>query len=404
MVTAMNINKSCWNKVPLSDVVCKKEENDKENAKKNFDRFLKVEHLDAESLHIKRWAEQTTEDLPPTFYKVFRKGQVLFPTRNPHLRRTALASFDGICGEKTLCLEPNSDLVLPGFIPFLFHSEAFYAHTTSSIIGSTNPHVRWRDVANYEFLLPPKDQQAQIADLLWEMDGVIEKEIKLLESLNKYLDTKIEREIHGVDLFGKTINEVLMDVSKKHTLVPLGDLGEIIKGSGIPKADVVADGIPCIRYGELYTKHHRIIRAYHSFVSENLKNKGVRLNKGDVLFAGSGETITEIGKSASFVSDEEAYAGGDILIFRPFKMSPLFSGYLMNSNLVRQQLNKYGTGATVMHIYKNDIEKIQVPDLSLSTQNKIGNILENISSNVFSAEAKINASRSLQKSLINQVF
>ena len=41
-------------------------------------------------------------------------------------------------------------------------------------------------------------------------------------------------------------------------------------------------------------------------------------------------------------------------------MDPTYAGYLMNSQLVRQQLNKFGTGATVMHVYGADIEKIKV--------------------------------------------
>ena len=187
----LNIRKDQWVKVTLLDVFIKKEENDKENARNRFDRFLKVEHMDAESLHIKRWASQENGDeLNPYFYKIFRKGQILFPTRNPHLRRTVLASFDGICGEKTLTLEPIEDLVIPEFIPFLFHSESFYAHTTGAIIGSTNPHVRWRDVANYEFLLPPKDQQAQLAELLWAMDEVVEREREVFKHLDFLFKSK----------------------------------------------------------------------------------------------------------------------------------------------------------------------------------------------------------------------
>jgi len=182
----MKLNKSKWEKINLSSVVTKKEENDKRNAKNRFDRFLKVNHFNAESLHIKRWGNQKEEELPPTFFKIFRKGQVLFPTRNPHLRRTTLAAFDGICGEKTLTLEPNLDKVLPEFIPFLFHSENFYNHTTSAIVGSTNPHVRWRDVGDYEFLLPPKDQQTQLSELLWSIDEVIEKDCNLLIKLQEF--------------------------------------------------------------------------------------------------------------------------------------------------------------------------------------------------------------------------
>ena len=99
------------------------------------------------------------------------------------------------------------------------------------------------------------------------------------------------------------------------------------------------------------------------------------LKKNDVLFAGSGETIEEIGKSAAFISDAEVYAGSDIIIFRPNNMNGSFLGYLMNSLVVRKQLNKYGTGATVMHIYKDDINKIMVPYLDKQKQDmKLKNV------------------------------
>lgn len=401
----LKINKDNWEKVTLNDVLTKKEENDKENAHRRFDRFLKVEHMDAESLHIKRWSSQETGDeINPTFYKIFRKGQILFPTRNPHLRRTALAPFDGICGEKTLTLEPKQEFLIPEFIPFLFHSDSFYNHTTSAIVGSTNPHVRWRDVANFQFLLPPKDQQAQLAELLWAIDEMIEREQSLLNNLEINLDSLIEKEIHGVEISGKTIKMIIEELSQKTKVVTLDKLGVFLKGKGIMKSDVIENGIPCVRYGELYTKHHRIIRDYFSFVDRETANQSFKLEKNDILLAGSGETITEIGKSASFVDDMEVYAGSDTLVFRPYEMDGYYLGYLMNSQLVRQQLNKYGTGATVMHIYQSDIKKIKVPLVNIDTQQKISNKLELFASNIEGLKNKIQSSQSLQKSLINQVF
>jgi len=401
----LNINKDNWTSFKLGEIFSKKEENDKENAGQRFDRFLKVEHFDKESLHIKRWSSQKKGDeLNPTFYKIFRKGQILFPTRNPHLRRTVLASFDGICGEKTLTLEPNIDIVNPKFIPFLFHSNSFYNHTTSAIVGSTNPHCRWRDVAKYEFLLPPLDQQAELAELLWAMDEMIERETEALKSLENFLDIEIENRIHGINLKNKTINKVLSILENKTKLVGLEDFGEIIKGKGIPKSEVIEKGIPCVRYGELYTKHHRIIREFHSFISEVSAKKSLRLIKGDVLFAGSGETITEIGKSAAFVSDTEAYCGSDVLIFRPHKGNGEFLGYLMNSQLVRKQLDKYGTGATVMHIYASDLRKLKIPLIEDESQQRIVDQLETVHCNIELSKSKISSSKALQKSLINQVF
>ena len=236
--------------------------------------------------------------------------------------------------------------------------------------------VKWRDLGEYEFLLPPNDQQAKLAELLWAMDAVIKKELEVLERLNKDLDSVIEDEIHGIEL----------------------------KGKGIPKSEVVELGLASVRYGELYTKHFRVIRKLHSNISPESASNSFRLKKNDVLFAGSGETITEIGKSASFIDDFEAYAGSDILIFRPSDMNGIYIGYLMNSQLVRQQLNKYETGATVMHIYNSDLAKLKIPFLDKKEQDKIAFKLENLSNNIFNLESKISSSKALQKSLINQVF
>lgn len=401
----MNLDKSKWTKVKLGDVVIKKEENDRENAHKRFDRFLKVEHMAAESLHIKRWSSQKEGDqINPTFYKIFREGQILFPTRNPHLRRAALATFDGICGEKTLTLEPDENKLLPNFIPFLFHSNAFYAHTTSSIIGSTNPHCRWRDVANFEFLLPPKEQQAELVDLLWASDIATQSNITIKKKLDLVLESAIETKIHGELINGFTINQVLEKIDENIGITTLESQGDILRGKGIPKSSVVNNGIPCVRYGELYTKHHKVIRDFYSFIPNEATSKAVKLEKNDILFAGSGETITEIGKSAAFIGDFTAYAGSDILIFRPKDMDGVYLGYLMNSQLVRQQLNKFGTGATVMHIYQSDIEKIKVPDIPKNQQIAIGKFLENIEKNITNIQKKIETGNLLQKQLINQVF
>ena len=85
-------------------------------------------------------------------------------------------------------------------------------------------------------------------------------------------------------------------------------------------------------------------------------------------------------------------------------MDSTFLGYLMNSQLVRKQLNKYGTGATVMHIYQSDLKKIKIPDLKLDKQIELGEMFEELAGNINLTESKINSLKALQKSPINQVF
>lgn len=397
----LKLDKSNWLLTKLGDLATEISKRVDNPGESEYDRFVGLGNFVSGDIKIKNW--KSTKDLASSA-KAFESGDILFARRNAYLRRASMVDFNGCCSGDAFVLRENHDKVLPGFLAFLLNSDALWDYANSNAAGTMSKRVKWRDLAEYEFLLPPKDQQAKIATLLWAMDEVVESNILSLKHIEATLNSNIENEIHGISLKGKVIREVLIEFSKNRELVPLINLGELLKGKGIPKADVKTEGLPCVRYGELYTKHHRIIRNFNSFISEEDKTKSFLLKKNDILFAGSGETITEIGKSAAFVDDIEAYAGSDTLLFRPYDMDGYYLGYLMNSQFVRQQLNKFGTGATVMHIYNSDLAKVKVPKIDKEEQIKIAEKLENISKNVFGLESKIQSSKALQKSLINRVF
>lgn len=396
----LKIDKTNWTPVKFGDVVFEPKENAKDIYNEGIEHVVGLEHIDSENIHLTRSGklEEST-----TFSKKFRKGDVLFGRRRAYLKKAAVAGFDGICSGDITVFRAKKNL-LPELLPFIANNEKFFDYAIKHSAGGLSPRVKFKDLANYEFLLPPKDQQAQLAELLWAMDEVIEREMVLSEKLESTLDVQIEKEIHGISIFSKTIDQILEEAGKNRGLIKLCEIGELIKGKGIPKSEVIEEGIPCVRYGELYTLHNRIIRRYGSFISEESKTTSLRLKKHDILFAGSGETIAEIGKSAAFIDDIEVYAGSDILIFRPHDMDGTYLGYLMNSQLVRQQLNKLGKGATVMHIYNSDLSEMLVPKISRQEQEVIGTKLELMSKSLSEIKAKNAASKSLQKSLINQIF
>jgi type I restriction enzyme, S subunit len=398
--TILNIDKSNWKLVSFGDVVAEPRGTVKDMEAEGIEHVVGLEHIDPEEIHLRRSAgiEDTT-----TFTKKFEKGDVLFGRRRAYLKKAALAPFSGICSGDITVMRAKNEL-LPELLPFVVNNDKFFDYAVKHSAGGLSPRVKFKDLGNYQFLLPPKDQQARLASLLWAMDEVMERKVSLRDALNNSFHAQIENEIHGISIFGKTINQVLEEAGHHLELIDLKKLGEFLKGRGISKSEVIETGIPCVRYGELYTLHDRIIRKYGSFISEESKSTSLKLKKHDVLFAGSGETITEIGKSAAFIDDIEAYAGGDILIFRPYDMDGTYLGYLMNSQLVRQQLNKYGTGATVMHIYNSDLAKVIVPNISREKQELIGAKLELFSRSLFDVSSSIMTSKVLQKSLINQIF
>lgn len=402
-VAELNLDRSGWQLVKFGDIAIQQKQTvDRENTE--LTRYVKGEHMYSEDLHLREWGELKDEYLGPAFIRKFEEGDILYGSRRTYLRKVVLAPFEGITSNTTFVVKANETKIDKRLLPYIMKSEGFTQHSIKNSKGSVNPYVNWKDLANYEFLLPSTEHQTFIADLLDSIDELIETEKFTYTKLNLNLEANIEAQIHGVELEGKTINQVLDELVTNVDVLPLSKLGKIFKGKGIAKSEVVETGLPCIRYGELYTKHHRIIRKYHSFITKESASKSIELKKGDVLLAGSGETISEIGKSASFIGEETVYAGSDIIIFRPDNMDEKYLGYLMNSILVRQQLNKVGTGATVMHIYGSDIEKIRVPIIDKDKQKEIGENLEEIFRNITLIKSRENKTITLQKSLINQVF
>ena len=171
----------------------------------------------------------------------------------------------------------------------------------------------------------------------------------------------------------------LGDVPASWELVQLGRIGRFSKGSGGTKADEVAEGVPCIRYGDLYTSHKYHIRASRSCVSETDAPNYTPLRYGDVLFAGSGETIEEIGKSAVNLIEQPACCGGDVILFRPERgIDARFSGYAIDCPQSQYQKSTMGRGITVMHIYGDELKNLWMALPPLAEQRAIVRYLDHV--------------------------
>ena len=138
----------------------------------------------------------------------------------------------------------------------------------------------------------------------------------------------------------------------------LGRIGRFFKGGGGTKEDDAEHGVPCIRYGDLYTYHGFFITESRGYVApETATAAYTPLRYGDVLFAGSGETIDEIGKSAVNMIPGRACCGGDVIVFRPaIEVEARFLGYVTDCRQAASQKACMGRGITVMHIYGSELK------------------------------------------------
>lgn len=155
----------------------------------------------------------------------------------------------------------------------------------------------------------------------------------------------------------------------------LGQIGTFLKGKGISKAEIVATGKPCIRYGQIYSEYNYFVEDFKSFIDEISAKNSEPIFKNDLLFAGSGETLEDIGKCVAYIKEEEAYAGGDIIILRPDSEDAHYLGYLLNTDAAKKQTFRFGQGHSVVHIYSSSLKKLKVNLPPLPEQQKIAKIL-----------------------------
>ncbi len=158
----------------------------------------------------------------------------------------------------------------------------------------------------------------------------------------------------------------------------LQKLGGFFKGFGIPRDSVDSGSLPAVRYGELYTNYNTFVTGKtRSTISNKIADDSLKLQYGDILFAGSGETSEDIGKSAAFLLSE-GYAGGDIIVFRPdkTKVDPKFLAYYFETRIWKKQRRRAAQGQSIVHIHVTDLKKMitELPDLE--TQQKIVQVLE----------------------------
>lgn len=141
----------------------------------------------------------------------------------------------------------------------------------------------------------------------------------------------------------------------------LRSIGFFEKGRGIPGTAMKKEGVPCVGYGDIYTKYNYKFDKAVNFVDEDVAKTGLEVNKGALLFTCSGETAIEIGKCVCYTGEESIYAGGDIAVLNIKKdIDPLFAAYQQNISASINKKATYGQGHSVVHIYSDSLGKLEI--------------------------------------------
>lgn len=180
--------------------------------------------------------------------------------------------------------------------------------------------------------------------------------------------------------------------------LPLGELGELVRGNGLPKSDFTESGVPAIHYGQIYTFYGLSTETTKSFVSHETAKKLKKVNSGDVVITNTSENFTDVGKALVYLGKEQAVTGGHATIFKPNStiIGKYFS-YFTQTDSFANEKRKYSKGTKVIDVSASDMAKITIPipcpenpEKSLAIQSEIVRILDKFTALTAELTAELN--------------
>lgn len=181
----------------------------------------------------------------------------------------------------------------------------------------------------------------------------------------------------------------------------LDSWGTFYYGRSCPKWSVTEDAtIPCIRYGELYTKFGAKIDRVYSYT--NMPPENLRFSKGtEVLIPRVGEDPMDY-NHCTWLSMPDVAIGEMISVFNTDN-NPLFTATMFNATLQNEFAMRV-EGGSVTNLYFEKLKNIEVSFPSIQEQEKIAAYFENLDHLITLHQRKCEETKSLKKYMLQKMF
>ncbi len=349
-------------------------------AEAEVDRYVGLEHLDPDSLRIRRWGD--TSEVESTKL-LFQPGDIIFGKRRVYQRKVAVADFAGFCSAHAMVLRAKPDTVLPEFLPFLMQSDLFMERALSISVGSLSPTINWKALAKEEFLLPPIQEQARLVETIGAAAGSRERLLDLKASAGELSESLSQSLFSGV--LGGEAKEGSLIASLFDQVIDRGHVG-------LPILSVTIDGT-VVRRDQL--ERH---------VSDDTgEQKYLRVLPGDLAY-----NTMRLWQGAVGIVREEGLISPAYTVLRPKeqKLDIDFFWYLLRSRTMQRQYRRLVTGVASdrWRLYFKDLKKVRVSLPKTEAEAQLWESLKNLSDQSASIETRIQSATDTLRMLQRECF
>lgn len=345
-----------WRRVKFGDVVRLSKARSQDPLADGIERYVGLEHLEPGDLRIRNWGNVADG---VTFTSVFQPGQVLFGKRRAYQRKVAVADFSGVCSGDIYVLETkDAQVLLPELLPFICQTDAFFEHAVGTSAGSLSPRTNWTSLANFEFALPPIEEQLRIVRLLREIESNSDELISFVERCSSLIDATFQHYVWSEESL---------------TQKPINQIAEIN-----PKVSSLSEDDPFIPMEAVDPWTQQIDP---SRIEKKGQRGGVRAQGGDILMARITPCL-ENGKISQVpISIEKCGGSTEFIVFRAKDgVDQQFLYHMITSRVFHFQAAGTMSGSTGrQRASASDVGRILVPILPLTKQSEVCDLIKQIS-------------------------
>ncbi len=166
----------------------------------------------------------------------------------------------------------------------------------------------------------------------------------------------------------------------------LGEIGELVRGNGMPKTDFTESGVGAIHYGQIYTYYGTWTTKTISFVAPATAAKLAKVDPGDVIITNTSENLEDVGKAVAWLGPEPIVTGGHATVFK-HEQDPKFVAYWLQSPAFHAQKKRLATGTKVIDVSARSLATVRMPVPHLEVQREVVRVLDQYAE----VEAKLKA-------------
>ncbi|MBR6986305.1 MAG: restriction endonuclease subunit S [Ruminococcus sp.] len=356
--------------------------------------YLAGEHYESERIAIykKGVLQDDLNLLGFKFHFPFKAGDTIFMSRNPHLKKAGMVTYDGICSDTSYILRTkDNSVLLERFLPLVLQNDRFWNWFEENKSGSVNYLLNWKTLKEYEFDLPPIDEQQRIADLAWAM----ERTRVAYEQMIAATDALVKSQF--IEMFGDP------DTNPKQWAVKsIGDIATDVH-YGTSKPAIEGGIYPYLRMNNLTADGYIDLTDLKYIDLPENELDGCLVHYGDILFNRT-NSKEWVGKTALFDLDQDMVIAGYIIRVRVnSEVLPCFLVKYMNLPYMKKMLRGMAKGAVHQaNINAKEMQSIKLFIPPLELQQQFAELVRQTDKSKFELTQALEALNATYKKLISE--